>query len=167
LPGITAIPESTNSSFESGSLPTRVARKSLSRARIGDTFATEFFGRPVRRAESGTLAGDPPLQLAGQRNADYGRYAAAVQRVRLDGTHRPPEPRARFCTEETASRLASAPREALRPFKHIIGDGDCRFHTLSITIKQQAGKRTPTPGYLSRDAAIECGTAARARRESV
>ena len=55
LPKITAIPERTNSSFESGSLPIRVVRKSLSTVRIWETLATEFFGRPVRRAERETF----------------------------------------------------------------------------------------------------------------
>lgn len=57
VPRTTPIPESTNCNFETDSLPTRVARKSLSTLRIWDTLATESFGKPVRRAERETFPG--------------------------------------------------------------------------------------------------------------
>ena len=79
LPRTTAIPEKSSSSFESGSLPTRTVRKSLSTLTICDTFVTESFGRPVRRAERGTFPGaEPHLRLL-----VYGTHTTVEMRLRF------------------------------------------------------------------------------------
>jgi hypothetical protein len=57
LPSTKSIPETSNSNFDRGTLPTRSVRRDLSREMIRDTFATESFGSPETRADNVTLPG--------------------------------------------------------------------------------------------------------------
>lgn len=59
LPSTTSIPARTRSVFARGSLPARSPSSDLSSATTCDTFATESFGRPVRRVSRRTFPGAP------------------------------------------------------------------------------------------------------------
>ena len=59
LPSTTSIPARTRSVFARGSLPARSVSSDLSSATTWDTFATESFGRPVRRVSRKTFPGAP------------------------------------------------------------------------------------------------------------
>lgn len=71
LPSTTSIPARTRSIFARDSLPARSASSDLSSATTCDTFATEAFGRPVRRVSRRTFPG-----------------ALAHFRLLVSGTHR-------------------------------------------------------------------------------
>ena len=71
LPRTTLMPDNTSSVFERESLPTRSVSNDLSSAITCETFATESFGRPVRRDWRTTFPG-----------------ASAHFRLLVSGTHR-------------------------------------------------------------------------------
>ena len=66
-----SIPSKTRLLFSRASLPTRSVSEGLSKATTCETFATESFGRPVRRASRSTFPG-----------------ASAQFRLLVSGTHR-------------------------------------------------------------------------------
>ncbi len=82
LPRTTSIPESTSSSLASGSLATRLVRRSLSTLTIWDTFATESFGRLVRCAGSDTFPGAP----AHLRLLISGMHTTVAMRLRFNAS---------------------------------------------------------------------------------
>src|ERR1035437_5624289 len=94
-PSTISIPVKRSSILARGSLPTRSVKRSLSRVRTWDTLATESFGSPVARADSGTFPG-----------------ASAQRRLLVRGTHTTVEIRLRFkaspCTT-TTGRLNPGP----------------------------------------------------------
>jgi hypothetical protein len=57
LPSTMSIPSKTRLLFSRASLPTRSVSEDLSKATTCETFATESFGRPVRRASRSTFPG--------------------------------------------------------------------------------------------------------------
>jgi hypothetical protein len=79
LPKNTSIPARTNSSFARGSLPTRSVRRSLSKVTIWETFATESFGSPVRRADSETF----PSAFAHRKLPVRGTQSTVAIRLRF------------------------------------------------------------------------------------
>jgi len=83
VPSTTPIPDRSKSSFGRGSLPARSVKSSLSTVTIWETFATESFGRPVRRAEKRAFPGAPPhLRLLVS-----GTQTVVARRLRFSASH--------------------------------------------------------------------------------